>query len=367
MRDARCSSLPLLMACPASAHGEMSVTETFEASADGSACHEVMALVVQGVTPDLDDIALRWGCDRDELGRLVWFGRKCWTELAPSFPDPETEVEVQAIFPGGGRLTGHIDLMSWPEDGKIHALDWKSGRKAADYYDQVAGYARCLFGMASDALKEVVITIVWLRDQAVETFSFTRESLRDWWERLCAVREAVNDFRTGPHCSFCPRTHDCPALLALVKRDVAMFTAANAEEALAAATPAQLVDIRRRAKLVSKFAEHVDDFVRSLVEQRGPIEAADGAILALVPENGKRVVDTAKAWPVLSERFDYDEMTRIASVSLTKVQEAAAEKAPDRGKGKAKKEIVDALTAAGAIQQGTVLKLKEVRKPREIT
>jgi Protein of unknown function (DUF2800) len=363
MKRIRCSSLPLRFACPASGHGAMSVTETHEAASAGSAAHAAMAAHVTGFDADLDSLALRFGVDRDEIGRLSFFGRKAWAELKVSFPDPEPEVEVRA-FVGDVELVGHLDIRS--RVGKeVRVLDWKSGRVDHDYFNQLAGYAYCEMAV-DDSVDSVVFTVVWLRDQDVVTHRFTRSMMAEWERELLALADSPTDFRVGHQCETCPRSHECPALLSAARRDVSIFAGPDAESMLSAATPGQLVAIRRRAKLVAKFAESVDDVIRKVVDQLGPLDSGDGAELKLVTEAGPRQVDTLAAWPVLEARLSPEELASCVTVRLTRVQDAVAEKAPDRGKGKARKEVAEALEAAGAITPTTVRKLKEVRKPKEI-
>ncbi|MEP6653626.1 MAG: DUF2800 domain-containing protein [Myxococcales bacterium] len=364
MKTIRCSSLPALFACPASAHGDRSVTASHEAASAGTAAHEAMRAVVIGMEPDLDDLARKHAVDRDELGRLVWYGRKCWAELSSSFPDPETEVTVHAVGEGY-KLSGHVDLVSYAP-GRIHGLDWKTGRLDSDYFHQVAGYARCLFGMSDDSVKEVVITVVWVRAQEVETYRFDVASLTTWVADLVATLDRPNDFRTGRQCEYCPRSVDCSALMAVVRRDVEMFSAEEPGALLDGATPDQLIAVLRRAKVVAKFADGAEKLVRERIRQAGPLVGSDGTTLALVTEPGPRVVDTQKAWPILQARLTDEELAGCTKISITKACDAVAEKAVARGKGAAKKELSEALDAAGAITQGVVEKLRELRKPREI-
>lgn len=112
----RCSSLPLLFSCRPALDGDLRIDERNEAADLGSAAHEAMEAIVAGLRPDLDAIANRWTCNRDELGRLAWYGTKAWEALAPSFPDPLSEAQVSATVGGGIELTGHVDLLSIDEE-----------------------------------------------------------------------------------------------------------------------------------------------------------------------------------------------------------------------------------------------------------
>lgn len=336
--------------------------EAYNEAADlGTAVHDAMRSIVQGVPVDVAIIALRHGVDPKELGPLVAFGRKAWAELEPSFPLPETEVEVE-LRANAFLLTGHIDLLSViGKQGRFG--DWKSGRKeSSDYYDQIAGYATTL--ILDRGLDEAIGTVAWLRSQTVETFRFTRADAIAFAERIAAQLAPGTRYRHGEHCAYCPRSHDCAALVAVTRRDAAMFAmgAADVDALVQKAPPAVVVDARRRLKVIETFADSFDKSVRRRIAIEGPLPSGDGNVLALVEENGKREVDTAKAWPVLQERLSDDELAACVTVSAASADEIVAKKA---GKGKgaaAKRELAVLLEAAGAVTQPKVTKLKEVRQ-----
>jgi len=368
MKTVRCSSLPLLFACPSALDDDLLIEHRFEASTVGSAVHEAMREVVGGFPPDLDALALRWACDRDELGRLVWAGRQAWEALAPSFPDAETEIETAAPIRDWLTLTGHIDVAAIVGD-EARIGDFKSGRLDSDHGHQLLGYATCLLTEHRD-LSRVVVTVIWLRSQEVETRTFTRADVEAWSGRLVdAVAGAGRRYVVGSHCEHCPRSHSCAAVQAKARESVALLQREEwATDAMARTleglAPAERVGLYRQAKLVASLAESAMSAVRlNVIQNGGELDAGDGKVLRIVEENGRRTIDTEKAWPILERHLDDGaEIASVVDVSASRLDALVAKKA-GRGNGKSAKEALAAeLAAAGAVKQSTIQKLVERRK-----
>jgi hypothetical protein len=371
-RDAvnlRCSGLPMFLACAHSQDALPLLIEAHNGASDlGNGAHDAMRSIVKDMPVDVEAMALRHFVDPKELGPLVTFGYKAWDELRDAFPLPETEVEVALPLSDEIHLSGHIDLLSVVLAEDAHHgrfIDWKSGRKeSSDYYAQMAGYATAL--ILSRGLADATGTVVWLRSQTIETFRFTQADALAFVERLGAhVRNGR--YRHGEHCAYCPRSHDCPALVAVTRRDAAMFAmGAEVVDALVQqAPPAVIVDARRRLKVIETFAESFDKACRRRIRAEGPLDSGDGTLLSLVEENGKREVDTEKAWPILQDMLG-DDLASCVTVSAARADEVVAKKA---GKGKgaaAKRALAAALEEAGAVTQPKIPKLKEVRKDRAL-
>lgn len=370
MRTIRCSSLPALFKCGHSQDDSDLLIEAYVGAADlGTATHDAMTSVVAGLSVDLDLLALRWGVDRDELGPLVFRGRKVWDELRAAFPRPETEVDVAAWEEGWPfKLEGHIDLLSII-DRYGRFIDWKTGRKEeTDYYAQIAGYATAL--IYGHGLDEVTGTVAWLRSETAETYRFTRRDASDFLGRIEAQLRPTARYSHGEHCGFCPRSHNCQALVEIGRRDAAIFRemAEHGELTLASKLMSlgdpEVVSLRRRAKTLATFAESMDAGVRRVVAARGPLDSGDDYALSLVEENGKREIDTEKAWPILQQRLDDAELASCITVHASKVDSAIAKKAGHGNGTSAKRRIAAEFEEVGAVSQGTVMKLKEVRQPR---
>jgi hypothetical protein len=356
----------MLFACaPSQAPVDMLVETANAAATLGTAVHDGCTSIVAGLPVDVQLLALRHGVDERELAILLHFARQAWTELAPSFPDARTEVGVEYEH-DAFTLTGHIDVLS-VLDGHARFIDWKTGRKEeADYYAQLAGYALCL--ILGLGLKSATASVVWLRSQTIETYTFTAADVHAFAARLREASDHANDgrYRYGQHCSFCQRSHSCPALAAIARRDVAIFAAGDVTESIATMDSAAVVSVRRRLKVLQTFAESCDQAIRRRVAEGGPLDSGDGYQLALVEENGKREIDTAKAWPILQDHLDDQELAGCVTVSAKAVDDAVSSKA-GRGNGKSAREALRLeLEAAGAVTQAKVEKLKEIRLPKQL-
>lgn len=361
----RCSSLPLLFACKPALDGDLQVGERNEAADLGSAAHEAMEATVAGRRPDLDAIANRWTCNRDELGRLAWYGAKSWEVLAPSFPDDEehtrlSESEVCAVIDDGAiELPGHMDMHTICSDGTARTIDWKTGRVDKDFYHQLAGYAAGL--MMDPNIHQVTASVVWLRDQTIESYVIDRGILDQWLARL-RVQLTRTQYVTGRHCEFCPRSHSCPAVQAKAREGIAVLGGVPVD--LSTMTAPEVVKLYRIAKLVTKIAESAVSSIRLHVIQNGPQDSGDGTALQIVEESGGRDIDVGKAWDAIQKRLpEADAMAAVLRVSATALDEAVA-KAAGRGNGAAaKRDLAADLEAAGAVTKKTITKLSEKRTP----
>lgn len=368
MKTIRCSSLPLLFACAPALEGDLRVDERNEAADLGSAAHEAMEVIVSGMRPDLDAIAKRWSCNRDELGRLAWYGTKSWEVLAPSFPNDEeharfAESMMRVSVADGVDLTGHPDLHTVSSDGTVRVIDWKTGRVDRDYYHQLAGYA-AIFLLGDKHITEVTVSVVWLRGQEIETYVITRAVIDQWIARL-RVQLARTAYVTGRHCEHCARSHDCPAVIAKAREGVALLRDPPTD--LTALSSVEIVGLYRAAKLVSKAAESAVASIRLHVIQHGPQDSGEGTALQVVEESGGRDIDVAKAWDIVQKRLpDADQMAAVLKIKATDLDDAVA-KAAGRGNGaSAKRELAAELEAAGAVTMKRIQKLVEKRISKEI-
>jgi hypothetical protein len=360
----RASQLPEAFLCPGSARApDVRIGHDDDASEMGTAVHTAMREVVRGWDGDAADLIAGFQGNAKELRVLVAYGRKAWQAMAAEIKsdiEPMTELPLSADYMGV-RLTGHIDL--YRQVGRVAFIDdWKSGRLDRNYYHQLAAYA--FLALLDDAnLDEVVASVIWLREQERETYRFTRAKIAEWASLLIeTVVKWDGTYKPGRACGFCPRSHSCPAVVAVVRRDVEMFAATPVLDLTTMPGPA-LVELHRRVKTVARFAESFDEAFRDEVKGRGgSVDAGDGTVVGFVEENGKREIDTLKAWPLLSEGYTPEEMAEFVTISASALDEVAAKKA-GRGKGAgAKRDLRAKLDALQAIRQPKVWKLKERRK-----
>jgi len=350
----RCSSLPIAFKCPGAVRpAEVLINPTSDAAEMGTAAHEVLAAMVLTGSVDWDlvgEISRVNGVDRAELGMLVANGAKLWEQVKGSFPEPDVEVELEH-----GKLTGHADIIGHSPHA-VHVGDWKTGHKDGDYSHQLRGYALLALAADPDA-KSATASVLWVRDGEVEHYEMTRAEAADWERRLHgSVINWDGTYRPGSHCAHCPRNHECPAVNAMVRRDVAWIANLDVTEALARRTPQEKVALLEVADHVAKVAARVRDALKSEVLTGGDI-VGEEKYLTIVSEE-RRMVDTLAAFPVLeAAEFDDKDFAACITISGSKAKDVVAKRA-GRGKGAAAvRELDAALDAAGAYTTTTIEKL----------
>jgi len=313
---------------------------------------------------DLPRLAEECGVDADELRMLCAMATNLWRTLKPSFPDARTEVEFRMYSETGIEfmLTGHVDLISyWQADGRkgLRGADWKSGRKDFDYGQQMRAY--CALALLEDGtLDEATFTLIWLRSGDVETYTMRREEVTAWLDTVAQKVVAWdNVYHPGPHCNYCPRSHECAARTAMIRRDVSAFLDSTVmSEAI---VPAAMIGMARRAKMVKKAAEDALAIIKAYVEKHGAIEGEGVALV--ITETPTRKLDVAKAWPVLEDSGFVDEdFTDAVTLSVTKVEKRIAQKAGKGNGAAAVRMLGQQLEAAGAVILGSKRTLEEVRR-----
>lgn len=361
----RCSALPLAFICAGSVRpGELRVDETNPQGALGSAAHEGLEALPRLGRIDwaaVGELAQRHQVDEDELRVLLAQGQKLWNEsLRGSFPDAETEAYFLIELPGGSTLSGHADLLA-RSYRTVHVGDWKTGRLDLDYSEQLRGY--CALALLDDTeLESATATVIWLREGEAEGYTMRRDELPAYLRR---VKDELIDwdgtFRAGSHCRHCPRSHECPARHALVRRDVAAFLGGDlgdygTGDALAALAPEKVVALLATSDLVHEITERTRRAIRELVEKNGDI-VADGKRLT-IERSERRHLKVVEALDVLEEQgFTMEERVETMQLHVSQAEKIIAKKAPYRGGKKAIDKLRAELAKAGAIYTEPVTKL----------
>lgn len=352
----RCSALPRALLCPGSVRQpEVRVDVVSDPGLLGTAVHRWLARVVNGEQLDLDDIT-----DTDTRV-LVALGIRVWGQVWQSFPEPRSEVYRERAFASRGfALTGSCDI-----DGlagsEVRIGDWKSSRLDGDYLAQLRGYM-LLAVLESDAATATG-TVLWLRDQAAENYTETRESLLAFAD---AIRDRVvhwdGVFTPGNHCAFCPRAHECEARIAHERAIVAIFTDERAmmRKSIAELSSQQQLELYARASLVARLSAAAKDALYTLVRDSGPI-VANGRRLDLVPQH-RSVIKPLEAWPILESLGAGDsDLAGMITVHKARLHEWLRAKA-GRGKGAAAiRDAMAKLKSANALATTERLVLREGR------
>jgi hypothetical protein len=429
MRYIRCSSLPAAFSCPGSIQTPaLRINPDSEPANEGNAGHAVMHIIAERDLTSLDEvnlteIARAYKVDADELRHAAWNGIAVWRQIRESFPGARGEVDFASVLvpdllgmsaegrscatcfhppeahiynegacrPGftcaaacerfvpaasartttivedGVTLTGHADLLA--RDGaRANGADWKFGRVDKDYSHQVRGYMALTLLMYPE-IEHVAWTIVWMRERETESYTMDRaQGLPDFLDRF--TRDVVGwdgTYRPGPKsCAWCPRAHECPALEAMARRDVALLTdgdlAAKMERGLVELPDETVVDLYRRAKYITNACDSLKEAIRARVEHAGgALDGGDGTELRFISTNS-RVIDPLAAWPVMEARLGPEDIAAVVKVPASRLDDVIATKA-GRGNGaSAKRELAAALEAAGAIRLVPGKRLSDQRK-----
>lgn len=329
----------------------------------GTAVHEALRPMVDGLGVPLDALAStadRYDVDADELRMLVSMGAKLWDKVSDSFAEARSEVALSAEVAPGVVLTGHTDLLSIT-DRVARLGDWKTGRKDSDYSHQVRAYA-ALAAIEFPEVEEITGTILWIREQEIENYTLTRAEALAW---IARVRAEIVDWdgvhHPGTHCGYCPRSHECEAMNAMVRRDVALISDEAIGEAIATMDRARVVELYQRAAMVERCADRVRKAVRARVEAEGPID--DGSTVISIVDEERRALNPLAAWPVLeSSGFRDEDFAACIDLRVSRVEKRVAEKA-GRGKGAgAIRALNEQLEAANAVGKSVVSKISVKRK-----
>jgi len=349
----RCSSLPRIMACPASIETpEMEIDTSGDDAALGRAIHEVMAVIsMTGIAPDsLENTAEKHGVSIRDLERGVGKARALWSKIAPSIEVGAVEKKMLAKF-SSFDLTGHADLVGW-SDGAPLILDWKTGHRESAAYYQLAGYAVLadpdieFAGPVKIVLAHTELGIIDVREIAPDE---RRQLIFDVTKIINAEKRS---YSPGPSCEYCPRKSECPArneMLQSAGRDIAAL--AGAPET--AITPARLAALWPQRCALKKAVDEYDRQCRLAVAEHGAISGPDG--MELATEAGSR--STVEYRPEILEKYVADVGDVRATVSRRDIEDAVKSAAPPRQKGKMVAACFQELDAAGAIIRSEFEKL----------
>ena len=359
----RCSSLPLLFACGRSrVDGENIFEHDIQAGREGTAAHEMIRAHFQGTLTgeSAKNICAFHGVEPAACWPLVNKAKAIVEELGLGVPDAMEEELSDGV------LSGHPDA-EWMGSEAVWIGDWKSSRLDLNYFHQLMGYAKLRIKEIRAARNGCHLFVAWLRDGTVERYHVTADDVEAWAGKLEEARVStthpVAQYVTGSHCSHCDRRTDCPAQREDMRQALAVIDEVFAID-VTTMDAAMVAKVHRKLKMIASIKDAWDGALRNRIREFGPVDCGDGYQLALVPEKGKRDIDTLKAWPVLEARLTDEELAPCLKIGVTALQDAIATKAQKvkpRSGAEAKRQLWAALEEAKAVTQGTVEKLKEVR------
>lgn len=356
----RCSSLPLISKCAAAATPPHTVIRSNnEAARTGTAGHEAMAQVVQGISPYWQRIADRHQVDLDEVRILTAMARQMWEDLKEFFPNPMVETELIA---DDMWLSGHPDVRSWdPAARRVSVLDWKFGRLRLDHSMQVTAYAWLAMQRFPEA-QEAYVAVAWVRDQQVEGSIVTREQVET---EIAEVRKQLASpevYNPGEWCGFCPRGHECPAKTQLLSQAaLTLVPWANSVTVSQADRPAKVAAmVLDQCRLLEGAIDCARATIRADVEAAGGrVDVGDGREIVLTPYE-RTSVNFAAGEEVL-RRHVGERLAEALTVIKGDVEQIVMDQASYGEKRNAVDRLTSALAAAGALETKQFAKL-EVRR-----
>lgn len=378
MNAIRCSSLPMAWACPESQNLPSDAPRlnlSNEPAELGTAAHRWLASHVQGVELDRANLAAEHGCDADELGMLCAQGAKAFTKLREYFHAADEPIQVEVPLETGPHcnllICGTADVLARQGDTAL-ILDWKSGRVESDYTHQLRGYAYAaiehLYQKHKRRIADAVVITVWLRDGVWDIEKLTAGEVAGWASEFGRrLKNGRGSFNPGGHCQYCQRSTSCEGRRALVRSTIADLSVEGVKAiewtlATRAELGEQIGKMYGIVKLVEGAAEDFRQTLRADVEAHGPLPIGGGRQLALNPVN-KRVLDPAKARPVLARHLSAEEIDSETTISVSGCEALAVAKA-EKGRGAATKRAMAAeLEEAGAVSINPVFQLRESKIP----
>lgn len=366
----RCSALPRVALCPASAVPSAVKIEIANDAADmGTAVHDWLADAIPTNSPHFDQIAPD-GIDTEEFQRLCRIAWSAWVRLKTIFFDPLTEYGFEGIETCGVRLTGTADLVCLSKDENTYfGLDWKSGWSDGAYDEQMKGYAWLAF-CEEPTIEKVRWHVLNIRYGTVDVTEYSREELDRWWSDLVTkVRSEPDVYRPSPEaCGWCPRFCECPARSTMIRAAAEHMMAlddAIVQEVAATMPASSLVRIVERGRLLEKAAKFAVDVVRAVViNAGGSIPLDDGRELRIKTVT-QTEINPRIALPLIMERIG-DRLPVVVSISKGALETEIKATVPRGQKGKAVEEFLDFLDRAGALSLKPIQKLEIVKPTKEI-
>lgn len=363
MIEIRCSSLPRILACPASQYPPAIVIEgEDEAARLGTAAHILCTHIVRGLpTMHVETLAIadEHRVDVDELRLLGNLARLCWDSLVEHFPAPVCEERMTYIDDDAGVvLTGQPDLYAIDGDeGRIP--DFKTGRTLGDHDDQLLGY-QFLLSRKFPHLQTFWGAPIHVRHREIgQPVTMTRSELDAWWGRLCETVKEEHYRPSHEACIYCPRRTSCPARQEMLRDAAGVLTGIDQPISLGGIDNDQLrlgvITAKHLAKICDEYlaAAKTETLIRG--SHQGDLDTIGIDGLVVKKESHREL--TKDAWPILLKVIDQDAARECAKLSVTKVEKAIGATAAKGQKSKVIASVLKELEDADALLKNVVEKL----------
>lgn len=360
----RCSSLPRLLSCTASAASpDVDINESATIASLGSAAHEIYAAMVNEdfrQIPNTYKIADKWGVEETELTQLAYEGFNMWQNLKNLVDVKETEYEMKSALSGDLTLTGHADvigsLTGAPETVVI--IDWKTGYKESSYIDQLKGYA-LLALIENPKATTAKLVVSWTRLGVYDVHDFTRDES----VKFCAevVKKLAPDCEkvyvpSESNCTYCPHKYECEAKRQMMQsagRDIISIAGDGRQNAIS------MVDLARlypKSRMLKKALDEYDRQVKEAIELNGGSIAFENGLLEMVESERSEITFNQD---IISEYVTPEVLQEIrpSVISKTVLEKAVADCAPRGAKGTRKENCLAALREADCIKTSTIKRL----------
>jgi len=354
------SSMPLLVACPASnvRPGEcLRIRTTIQAAALGTVIHKAAEKIVGGqltsppdMALDLEDTGVTDPVLLEDAFNLAWAVVNEWNGKNGDKKDPlkayfqtvnleqRFMLNLEPKHPVTGEkspisIVAILDVNGASgEEGRWLIIDWKTNRKEDEpfYSQQMRTNAAAILANKKEVHRVTVLTI-WLRHGSRTIRTYTRENIREW------LRERIKrtffwdgvSYNTGDHCQYCPRVHVCEGRKTQLRRYLDTLSATDTQMLLYDDQGNLLApdELQRRlavCKAFRKIDKAFNDSLKALLLESGPRPLAEqpGFGLGIIETAGRLNVDVAASWNTLMEFVTAEQLTPALSITMKGLEEA---------------------------------------------
>ncbi len=360
IKKPHCSKLDRIFACPGSILPADGPREAGGPDAIlGRARHEALSYIPRGARPPVDEIAAKYGVDRDDIALAVRMGQLAWVDDRAYFPTAEVERRVESSVCIG---TSDIVQAMFTLDGTdssphiltaLRLWDWKTGW-GSDYHPyQLKGYGLCLveeFGWPANDV--VSVWEVWTSHRQTRVTNLSREEIEAFRDGLAAIIRIAEvtpkklEYRAGDHCTFCPHIAGCQTREAWMRGAVTSLIKIDPKAVI---TREMIGETYEKYEAAKRAVALFDRIVKAALED-GPIPLPSGRQVAYV-ESEREKIGAGAAMNALSERLTISDQEELLGDLPKKSLDAWAKGHAPKGKKAAlMREIYAELREADAIR-----------------